>query len=177
MTSSGVIGLPSENSRGRVDVEGHVAALRVGLDRAGDQAVERERLVVAARHQAFDHVAADRRRSDTSDDEGIEAVEGAEHALHQAAALGRVRVGVGQAGEACRQRGLAMHRQRMSSFRRLSLGELGGDLGAEQRGAEQHGAPGRGSSGGTTEGKKRGHGDNATRRLEVMTSIPMNGAG
>jgi hypothetical protein len=47
----------------------------------------------------------------------------------------------------------------------------------EDGSAEQHGAPGRGSTEGTTEGKKLGHGDNATRRLEIMTSIPMNGAG
>ncbi len=44
--------------RRRIEHEGDVAAFRVGLDRAGDQPVERERLVEAARHQALDHVAA-----------------------------------------------------------------------------------------------------------------------
>src|SRR5262249_50950315 len=50
--------------------------------------IKRKRLVIAARHQALDHVAADRRRCDALYDERIEAVEGAEHALYQAAALG-----------------------------------------------------------------------------------------
>ena len=153
-----------------IDVEGHVAALRIGLDRAGDQAVKRERLVIAARHQALDHVAADRRRGDSFDDERIEAVECAEHALHQAAALGRGRIGIGQAGETRGQCRLAMHGDGVSG-----LGDLrpGGGV-AENSRAEQHGAPGRGpaqcgATEGTTEGGKRGHGDNTTRRLEVMS--------
>ncbi len=44
-----------------------------------------------------------------SDDQRIEAVEGAEHAVHQAAALRRGRIGVAHPGEACRQRRLAVH--------------------------------------------------------------------
>ena len=98
MTSSGVTGLPSEKRAAGIEREGDVAARGVGLDRAGDQPVERERLVVAARHQAFDHVAADRLQRDAPDDQGIEAVEGAEHAVHQAAALGRGRIGIAAVG-------------------------------------------------------------------------------
>src|SRR5262249_2075853 len=41
--------------------------------------------------------------------EGIEAVEGAEHALYQAAALGRGGIGIGQTGEALGQRRRAGH--------------------------------------------------------------------
>src|SRR5947208_13788972 len=73
---------------GGVEVEGHVAALGVGLDAPRNQSVKREWLVIAARHQTFDHVAANGRWSDPFHNEGIEAVEGAEHALHEAAALG-----------------------------------------------------------------------------------------
>lgn len=64
------------------------AALRVGLYFAGEQPIERERLVVAAGHQAFDYVPADRLRRDPSHDKGIEAVEGSEHALDQAPPFG-----------------------------------------------------------------------------------------
>ena len=81
--------------RGGVEVEGHVAALGVGLDAARNQSVKRERLVIAARHQAFDHVAANGRWSDPFYNERIEAVEGTEHALHQAAVLGRGGFGIG----------------------------------------------------------------------------------
>ena len=90
--------LAVRETRGGVEREGDVAALGVGLDRAGDQPVERERLVVAARHQALDHVAADGPQREPLDDQGIEAVEGAEHAVHQAAALGRGRIGVAAHG-------------------------------------------------------------------------------
>ena len=84
--------------RGGIEREGDVGAVGVGLDRAGEQAVERERLVIAARQQALDHVAADLRQREAFDDERVEAVEGAEHALRQAAALGRGRIGVAQHG-------------------------------------------------------------------------------
>ena len=80
--------------RGGIEREGDVGAVGVGLDGAGEQAVEREWLVIAARQQAFDHVAADLRQREAFDDERVEAVEGAEHALRQSAALGRRRIGV-----------------------------------------------------------------------------------
>ena len=95
--------------RGGIEREGDVGAVGVGLDRAREQAVERERLVVAARQQALDHVAADLRQREAFDDERVEAVEGAEHALRQPAALGRRRIGVARMVEARRQRRFAVH--------------------------------------------------------------------
>ena len=95
--------------RGRIEREGDVGAVGVGFDRAGEQAVERERLVIAARQQALDHVAAHLRQREAFDDERVEAVEGAEHALRQPAALGRGRVGVAGMVEAGGQRRLAVH--------------------------------------------------------------------
>src|SRR5262249_52231309 len=77
-----------------------VAAFGGGLGRKRGQTIKRKRVVLTTRHQVFDHVTADRRRRDTLYDEGIEAVEGAEHALYQAAALGCGGVGIGQACEA-----------------------------------------------------------------------------
>ena len=78
----------------RIEGESDVAARLVGLDRARQQAVEGERLVIATRHQAFEDVAADRLGGETLDDERIEAVEGAEHALHHAAALRRIGIDI-----------------------------------------------------------------------------------
>ena len=80
--------------RRRIEPKGHVAARFVGLDCARQQPVKRERFVVTARHEAFDHVAAEVLDSETFDDERIEAVEGAEHALYQPAALRGVRIGI-----------------------------------------------------------------------------------
>jgi hypothetical protein len=75
------------------------AALGVGLYFAGEQPIERERLVVAAGHQAFDHVTADRLRRDPSYDERIEVVEGPKHALDEAPALRCGRVSIREARE------------------------------------------------------------------------------
>ena len=57
-TSSGVIGAPSEKRASRVEMEGDGAAVLGHLHGLGDQAVERERLVEAARHQALVDVVA-----------------------------------------------------------------------------------------------------------------------
>ncbi len=73
MTSSAVTGTPSEKRAARIEPEGDVAPRVVGLDRARQQTVERELLGPATRHQAFDHVAADRLHGEALDDEGIEA--------------------------------------------------------------------------------------------------------
>ena len=86
-----------------------IAAGIVGFDAARQQAVERERLVVAARHQALDDVAAHRLQGETLDDERIEAVERAEHALDDPPALGRVGIGIGQRGKVVRHGRRAMH--------------------------------------------------------------------
>ena len=114
-------------SRAWIEREGDVAAGGIGLDRAGDEAVKRERLVIAARHQAFDHItadhitAADERAANTLGnqalhDERIEAVEAAEHAFHQAAALGRIRIDVGRRFEVLGQGRLAVHRNGIVRF-------------------------------------------------------------
>ena len=52
-----------------VEVEGDIAARVVGLDALGQQAVERESLVIAARHQALDHVAPDLLNGEAPDDQ------------------------------------------------------------------------------------------------------------
>jgi hypothetical protein len=135
--------------RRRVEMKGDVAALRVGLDRARDQAIEREGLVVAARHQALDHVATDRRRGDALHDEGIEAVERAEHALHEAPAPGGGGIGIGQPGKARGQRRLAVHGDTVSRFAcigradgRPAVGAGKGQRegGAQLRAVAEHGA-------------------------------------
>ena len=95
--------------RRRIEREGDVASGLVGLHRPRQQSVKRERLVVAARQQALDDVAANGLQGETLDDKGIEAVEGAKHALDQSAALRRVGIDVGQRGEAGRQRRYAVH--------------------------------------------------------------------
>src|SRR5262249_2262745 len=74
-------------ARRGVKREGDVTARCIGLDCLRHQAVERERLVIAARHQALDHVAADGGRGKSLDDERIEAVESAEDAPRYASAL------------------------------------------------------------------------------------------
>ena len=95
--------------RRRIEREGDVASRIVGLDRARQQAVERERLVIAARHQAFDYIAADRLHGVALDDQRIEAVESAEHALDDAAAFRRIGIGIGHGREIVRQSRRAMH--------------------------------------------------------------------
>ena len=90
--------------RRRIEPEGDVAARIVGLDRTRQQPVKRERFVVTARHQALDHVTAEVLHRETFDDERIEAVERAEHALHQPAALRSIRIGIGKLGKIVRHR-------------------------------------------------------------------------
>ena len=101
---------------GRIEVENDVAALGVRFHRARDQAIEAERLVVSARHQTFDHVAAHGWRCDSLDDEWVEAVESAEHALHKAAALWRGGVGIREPGEVLGHCQLAVHGDAITPF-------------------------------------------------------------
>ena len=103
---------------GRIEAKGHVAARFVGLDRARQQPVERERLVVTARHEAFDHVTAEVLHGETFDDERIKAVEGAKHALHQPAALRGIGVGIRKFDKIVRHRRRAVHGDGVSGFRR-----------------------------------------------------------
>ena len=78
-------------ARLRAQMEGDGAAVLRHLDAFRDQAVEREGLVAAARQQALVDVVAQVARGHALDDEGVEAVEGAERAQHQPAAFGRGR--------------------------------------------------------------------------------------
>jgi hypothetical protein len=55
---------------------------------------------------------------DAPDDHGVEAVEGAEDALHQPAAFRRIGIGIGHVGEIRRQCGLAMHGDGVALLRR-----------------------------------------------------------
>src|SRR5215831_5634154 len=107
-----------------IKLKSHIGAVGIGLDRTREQAVKRERFVVTAGHQAFDHRPTKRVRpleilyGQTFAVEWIEAVEGAENALRQLAALRRVRVDVRESREARRKRRLAMHRDGVLRVRR-----------------------------------------------------------
>jgi hypothetical protein len=94
-------------------VEGDIAARVVGLDAFGQQAIERESLVIAARHQALDHEAPDLLNGDAADDQGIEAVEGSEDTPDQPPALWRIGIGVRHVREVAGEGRCAMHRQRV----------------------------------------------------------------
>ena len=112
--------------RRRIEGEGDEASRRVGLNRARQQTVQREWLVITARHQAFDDVAAHRLNRETLDDKRIEAVKRAEHALDQPAALRRIGIDIGQRGKVVGEGGRAMHGDRRagnpitSDLRRLA---------------------------------------------------------
>ena len=99
-------------------MEGDVAAAVVGIHAFCQETVQRESLVIASRHQAFDHEAADLLHGEAPDDQGIEAVEGPENALHEAAAFRRIRIGVGHMAEIGRQRRRAMHGDAVTLCRR-----------------------------------------------------------
>ena len=68
---------------GNLERVGDEAARIVGLDRLREQCVERERLVITPRQQAFEYVAAKILRRQSFDDERVEAVEAAELGHHQ----------------------------------------------------------------------------------------------
>ncbi len=109
-------------ARRRIEREADDVARGIGLDAFGEQAVERERLVIAARQQALDHIAADIDGGQPLDDERIEAVEGAEHPLHQLAALGRRRIGIARMAETGPPGRLAMHGDGVARLRRPRRG-------------------------------------------------------
>ncbi len=91
-------------------MKGREGAVGIGVHALGDQAVERERLVLRASHQGLEHHGAEPLGCRTCLEViGVETVEGAEQAQSQSAALRRVRVGVGEVREAGRERRRAMH--------------------------------------------------------------------
>ena len=98
-------------ARRRIEAERRKGAGVVGLDRTGDQAVEREGLVLRARHQGLeDHGVQPLGGRAGLEVEGVQAVESAEHAEPQPAALRRVGIGVGELPEVRRERRGAVHR-------------------------------------------------------------------
>ena len=101
-----------------IEVEGDVAPAVVGFHAPGQQAVKRKGLVIAARHQAFDHEASDLLHGEAPDDQRIEAVEGTENTLHQPAAFRRLGIGIGHMGEIGRQGRGAVHRDGMARLGR-----------------------------------------------------------
>ena len=110
-------------ARGRIDRECHVAAGVIGFDSVGEQAIECEGLVIAARQQALDRVAADIRRSETFDDQMIETVESAQHALDQLAAFAGFRIGISRRAEIRRPGRFALHGDGM--LRQCRLAAIG----------------------------------------------------
>ena len=77
ITSSTVTGVPSENLACRIERELDEAPIVRRLDLLGDQAIERERLVVAAGEQALmKHIRGCPSALCAFDDERIETVEG-----------------------------------------------------------------------------------------------------
>ena len=95
-------------TRLRIEMEGDGAAVVRHLDRLRDEAIERERLIEAARHQALDDKVADPVRRHAAHDQRIETVEGAESAHRQTTALGRIRIDVREMREAGRLFGAAI---------------------------------------------------------------------
>jgi hypothetical protein len=96
--------------RARIEVKRHEGACLVSLDRLRDQAIEGEGLVERALHQALIDVPLNALgRGPRLYVKRVETVEGALHADFETPALRRIRVGIGEVIEACRQRGIAMH--------------------------------------------------------------------
>jgi hypothetical protein len=77
-----------------IEVERDGAAVVRHLGRVGDKAVDRERLVEGAHHQALEHVSRYDVRSDPDHDQGIEAVERALECQDDSTAFRSLRVGV-----------------------------------------------------------------------------------
>jgi hypothetical protein len=117
-TSVGEPGFGPEVERDERAIGGELDALR-------NQAVERERLVAAARHQALEHVLAQARRRDAPVDEGVEAVEAAQHAENEAAAAGSVRVHIGKVADPGGMLWCAVHGKGVQRLRRRSRRRTG----------------------------------------------------
>ena len=91
--------------------EGHRSAVRRQLDHRGEMAIGRAVLVGRGAQQGV--VNARDIGGAATDDEGIEAIEGADRRHHDVAALRRIRVHVGEIGKVRRQRGRAEHGKSM----------------------------------------------------------------
>src|SRR6516165_9645949 len=96
--------------RAWVQMEGHEAAIGVGLDPLRDQTIKGERLVERAGHQGLEDVCIEPLRGGTGlQIEGVEAVECALEAKAQASLLEGIRIGIGEVIEARGQGRLAVH--------------------------------------------------------------------
>ena len=136
-TSAEVIGVPSENRAAGLRWKDDAIPRLVGFEALGDQAVERERLVGRARHQRLIDIADEALRGRQSlDIIGVQAVEGAEIGEIEPAALGRLRIDVGQVVEVGRQRRLAVHRDRAHRRADDARGRRRRAQGGSERGAK-----------------------------------------
>src|SRR4029077_4295528 len=95
---------------------GHETARGIGGHTLGEQAVERERLVIAPCKQALDHIAAHICRGQSFDNKRVQAVESALYSLHQLSAFRCGRVRIGWMGKGGAPRWLAVHGKRMGSM-------------------------------------------------------------
>src|SRR5262249_13407155 len=80
----------------------------------------REWLVVATRHQALNHVAADRLHGETLNDQRVEAVKSPEHPLHQLTASRCIGIDVRRRSETVRHRRRTMHGDGVSGLRGMA---------------------------------------------------------
>ena len=108
----------------RVEIECRLPAIGPDVDDFGQQPIEREGLVGVALHQRLeDQIAEDRvdhaarGGAQALDDERVEVVEAADHAIGDAAALRGVRIDVGEMREVGRQRRFALHGDGMHRLR------------------------------------------------------------
>ena len=137
-------------ARARIEVEDDVAAVGRDFDRAGKQAVKRERFVERASRAGSRRHNRAGRRGDAADDERREAVERPVLAEDDAATLGGVRIDIGEVRKVARQSGCAVHgdavrrpggcrgRRRLRPSARTAARDTSGNEGDEQ---QSHPAP------------------------------------
>ena len=114
--------------------EFHPFAIRPGLDRLGQQAVEPERLVPVARHQRLEDVGRHRGGRTAAEDVRIERIEAPGFAEDDGSALGRLRVRIGQRHKIRWQGRLAIHSYAMHGLgQRRDRRESGGDERQQRR--------------------------------------------
>ena len=154
-------------ARAGIEVEGREGAGVVGVQPPRDEAVEREGLVLRARHQGLeDHRVQPLGGRAGLEVEGVQAVEGAEQAQAQPSALGRIRVGVGEMGEVVGQGGGAVHgdrRRRAGAGRAAERGGRAAERGGRAAERDREGE-GDGTGSAPREGPGYGHGDHLGTR-------------
>src|SRR4051812_21588702 len=83
-------GLAVRKTRPGIKVESDVGSRVVSVYAFRQQPIKRKSLIIAPRHQAFDHIAPDLLHSEALYDQRIDAVEGAEQPLHNTAPFRRI---------------------------------------------------------------------------------------